>query len=102
MSNNLTVYVDFDVDSVRVWNSFKITKRKDMLRYVETIKTHALCPACVRSRGNKSLIREWESHNFMYRIGFEVHRTMHVDFDDEPFGRRMVYALLSVLYRLGL
>lgn len=102
MNNTGNVYIDYDVYSVRIWNSFLITKRKEMKEYVNRIKNYSLCPDCVRFRSTRSLIREWEAHNFLYRIGYEVQRTMHVDFNDEPVTRRLGYAFLSILYRLGL
>lgn len=86
--------------SVQLCNSFCITRRSEMRKWVRYIQDYDLCPINIKERTENSLIREWEAHNLLYMLGYEVDRTMHVDFDIEPLLHRMAYVALSIVYRL--
>ena len=94
--------IHFGDDYVHIQYSCLIVRTKDMMEYIRYIKSDPRCPDCVYYRSDKSLLREWQAHNFLYYHNYEKARTMHVDLNDEPTLRRIGYALLSLLYRIGI
>lgn len=94
------IKITYNKDSVHVENSFCLTKRKEMRQWIDVIKNCKECPQVVSQRSDRSLLREWEAHNWFYCHGYKVERTMHVDFDAEPPMRLLAYAILSVIYRM--
>lgn len=99
MPGNGRIKLEFHPDSVHVHNSFCVSRRKDMRLWIDFILNSKQCPSAVSCRSTRSLLREWEAHNMLYSFGYEVERTQHVDFDQEPFSRQFVYLLLSIAYR---
>ena len=90
-----------DNPSVRVCDSYKITKSYDIKRVLEMIHDNGgykrLCKKTGYSRTFKSQYREWKAHNFLYKLGIFRMRTGSVDLDqNESKFRRFVYAILSI------
>jgi len=64
------------------------------------IVNDAFCPECISARGWRSLSREWKAHNLLYKICYQRERTCTVDFDVEPWYRRLGYFFLAGIYEI--
>lgn len=100
----LDVYVKFNTDSsdpgFKVFESHRITKKKDILEQLEKIHKLRDYPAIWSAGYNRTLkseYREWKGHNVLYKLGIARDRTRSVDINqNEPMWRRVVYAILSI------
>lgn len=68
--------------NVHIRNSYKIRSKNRMFEILYAIKHHLKennieCKTFLRS--DKSLVREWRTHNRLYRLGYKRDRTSEVD-----------------------
>lgn len=95
--------VEFDVEklhvqvtpkNIKIIDSWKVTKKKDMKRIIKDIIYKA--PIYNNCRSIRSLVREWRSHNIFYKMGWFVSHTKDCDLQsDEALYRRIVYFIVG-------
>ena len=70
-------------DTVKIVNSYKITKKADMNAIVKLIRAEASKLGFRYRRSNGSWVTEWRAHNYMYDKGVERSRTGSVDLNEK-------------------
>lgn len=100
LATRVRFFTKTDNPGFKVYDSYKITKKKQILAELERIHA-SFCyrDICFRgySRTLKSEYREWRAHNVLYKLGIARDRTRSVDIDkNEPKWRRFIYAILSI------
>lgn len=82
---------------IRIENSYMCKNIDEMYNILNYLK--GLFPdSLVFKRSLKSLIREWKSHNFLYKMGLYKSRTKDVDLDyPQQWYHRLGYFILSIL-----
>ena len=85
--------------NIRIIDSYKIIKRKDMKSAIKQIKKQAASKGFIYKRTNKEWLQEWRAHNLLYVLNYEIDRTKSVDLnEDEPKSRKTLYKILSFIY----
>lgn len=80
--------------SVTIYDSYKIKKRKHMKEVIETIKGYYEIKKPVWLQ-----IAEWRAHNFLYYFNYQTNRTQHVDLDNDMNWKiNLGYCVLSLFY----
>lgn len=81
-------------ESVTIYDSYKIKKRKHMKEVIEAIKRYSEIEKPVWLQ-----IAEWRAHNFLYYFKYQINRTQHVDLDsDMNWKTNLGYCILSLFY----
>lgn len=92
-----------DNPCIHIKNSHLVNVRNDretILDYIYTLSEYQKLLAIGYSRTRKSQLREWDGHNFLYKIGYQRSRTADVSLDqNEPVWRRFCYAIFSLFVR---
>lgn len=85
-------------NNIHIINSFQYTTRKEMKKIIQYLKE--LYPNnIVFKRPISSLIREWCSHNLLYKVKIARHRTKDLDLEyPQKWYYKITYFLLSLLY----
>lgn len=85
--------------NIHIENSY-LCKDPDVMNIkLDTIRAEAMKASIIYHRSNKSWIREWLAHNWLYNHGIEVERTAHVDLnEDESLIRRLGYFIIALLF----
>ena len=71
----------FSRDSVKVYDSYKITRRDDILHIVLFIREYAARKGYEVPRTNTRLYGEFRLHNLLYDMGIEREHTADADLD---------------------
>lgn len=80
--------------SVTIYDSYKIKKRKHMKEVIEAIKRYDEIEKPVWLQ-----IAEWRAHNFLYYFKYQINRTQHVNLDsDMNWKTNLIYCILSLFY----
>ena len=69
-------------DNVHIVDSHYITDKSDMYEILKDIREQASAYGFEYTRSDESWIAEWETHNFLYEIGFACERTGSVDLNE--------------------
>ena len=87
-------------NSIKIINSYKITKKSDMNAIVKLIRAEALKLGFKYRRSNSSWVTEWRAHNYMYDKGIERARTASVDLNEDESRLKLAsYKTMAILYR---
>lgn len=90
--------VRYDSTNVHIYDSCLVAS-SDMADWVHRIKELGELSGYKYLRSEKSWVREWKAHNFLFELDVERERTHDVDLNNnETFVRRFAYYLLSLLY----
>lgn len=88
---------------IHIKNSHLVTLRKEreeILSQIHTLDEYQELLSSGYTRTFKSQLREWDGHNFLYKIGYQRTRTANVDIDqNEPKWRRLCYVIFSLFVR---
>lgn len=88
------VKIQYNNKNVRILNSYKITDVKYMKTILEEFKKETNFKS---KRSLKSWIKEWKSHNRLYKLGLFKNHTMHCDLEeDEKIHRIIAYQILGI------
>ena len=80
--------------SVTIYDSYKIKKRKHMKEVIEAINRY-----CEIEKPVWLQIAEWRAHNFLFYFKYQINRTQHVDLDsDMNWKTNLGYCILSLFY----
>lgn len=86
--------IEVTADNIKIIDSWKITKKKEMREMIEEILYKA--PIYTTKRSVSSLVREWRSHNIMYNIGWFTRHTKDCDLEsNEALYRRVIYFIMG-------
>lgn len=92
-----------DNPCIHIKNSHLVDARNDrkaILNYIYTLSEYQRLLAVGYNRTTKSQLREWDGHNFLYKIGYQRGRTADVSLDqNEPMWRRCCCAIFSLFVR---
>lgn len=81
-------------NNIKIIDSFKITSKKDMKKFL--LEVFEKAPIYNKQRSIKSLIREWNCHNRFYKRGWFVSHTKDCDLEsNEALYRRLFYFFLG-------
>ena len=87
-------------NNIHITDSFQYTTKKEMKEIIQYLKK--LYPDhIVFTSSISSLVKEWQSHNLLYRLRIAKDRTKDLDLDlDYPqkWYYKIAYFLLSLLY----
>ena len=87
-------------NSIKIINSYKITKKSEMNAIVKLIRAEALKLGFKYRRSNSSWVTEWRAHNYMYDKGIERARTASVDLNEDESRLKLAsYKTMAILYR---
>lgn len=92
--------VSFHKDSITIYNSYELTTYKEIEVIIEWLKKSKYFPECLRPIKTKTLVREIMAHNMLYKWGYQVEHTKNTDLNVEPKYRRLLYWILSGIYRM--
>ena len=100
--NGKLIDVEYSPECITVYNSYKITKRKDMLYVLNYIQKNSPFHIDLFDLRKKSvLVKEWKAHNLLYEAKIAIDRTKDVDLDIwETTLRKIVYFALAIIYRM--
>jgi frataxin-like iron-binding protein CyaY len=97
--NNITYTYIINNINIRIIDSYKIIKRKDMKSAIKQIRKQAASKGFIYKRNNKEWVQEWRAHNLLYVLNYEIDRTKSVDLnEDESKSRKILYKILSFIY----
>lgn len=100
LATRVRFFTKTDNPGFKVYESYKITKKKNILAELERIhmcRDYLDICAAGYNRSIMSEYREWKGHNVLYKLGIARDRTRSVDINqNEPMWRRVVYAILSI------
>lgn len=99
-SENIEIEVIFAPKNIKIINSYKIIKSKDMKACIDLIGREAVLSNFYwYKRSDKSWLREWKAHNLLYRLNCKRSSTKDTDLsEDESMFRRIGYFILSLFY----
>ena len=85
-------------DNVRIIDSYKVTDETIMIKWLTEIRNNAREQGFEYKRTNKSWIREWKAHNWLYARNIQKLQTKDVDLNEnESLWKRLGYFILSLL-----
>ena len=87
----------YNKNNIHIKNSYIMRNKENMYEYLEAIRRKAfLIDGIEYKRSNKSWIREWCAHNWLYDHKIEIERTKDVDLNEnENIFRRFGYWFIS-------
>ena len=90
----------YNKNNIHIKNSYIMRNKENMHEYLEAIRKGALINEGIEyKRSNKSWIREWCAHNWLYDHNIKVDRTKDVDLnEDENFLKRFGYFIIYSLF----
>lgn len=85
--------------NTHILDSYKLKSKKEIRAYLQQLRQKALPEMAVCQRDLESMIREWRSHNFFYRIHIFRNRTKDVDLElQQTWYRELFCRVVSFLY----
>lgn len=85
--------IEYDAANIRIIDSYKIRRKENMLEILIWFKLKTNFHS---KRTFDSWIREWKSHNRMYRLGMFRSHTKDCDLEEnEKLYRRIIYWFLG-------
>lgn len=89
---NLVVRVSSN--NIKIIDSYKLNNKKEMKSVIEEVLNKT--PLYHQTRSVKALVREWRSHNILYKLGLFKTHTKDCDLEsNEKLHRRFVYFFLG-------
>ena len=91
--------INVSKNNIHIEDSYKVNKREDMQMILNDIRAkHSLEESDVLKRTDKSLIREWRTHNILYSLHLFRSHTKDVDLN-YPQSKlvEICYAIVSLL-----
>ena len=84
---------------IKIFDSYMMSKA-EFLEALDEIQ--GLYPDHIAfKRSRRSMILEWQAHNFLYWLGIKKDKTADVDLDyPQPWIKRLAYGVLGVLGKL--
>lgn len=96
-TDNLINY-KISTNNIHITDSFQYTTKKEMKEIIQYLKKLYL-DHIVFTRSISSLVKEWQSHNLLYRLRIAKDRTKDVDLEcPQKWYYKIAYFLLSILY----
>lgn len=86
-------------NNLHIYESYKIKTALEMEDVLFSIALENKLHSNIFKRGLKSLVREWEAHNLLYRIGLFKSHTFEVDLEYPP-KFSCLYYILSIIYKV--
>lgn len=88
------VSIKYDQTCVRILESYKVKKKKDMSIILSIFKINT---GYKSQRNLKSWIKEWKAHNRLYKMGLFKSHTRDCDLEEnEKWWRLLAYQFLGV------
>ena len=88
------VKINYDEKNIRIVNSFKINKIKDMILILRIFQIRT---GYKSKRSLRSWIKEWKAHNRLYKLGLFKSHTKDCDLEEnEKWWRLLVYQFLGI------
>lgn len=85
--------------STHILDSCKVRNKAEMREFLEAVRQQSSPEMAVCQRDIESMLREWRSHNFFYRIHVFRHRTKDVDLELKQIWYRELFCrVVSFLY----
>lgn len=83
--------------NIRIKDGYKITNKREMAEILYVIQhRHPECEVFQVRKWN-NLIREWVSHNRLFKLGLFKQKTQHVDLDVyESWWRKLLYNIIGL------
>jgi hypothetical protein len=90
----------YNKNNIHIKNSYIMRNKENMHEYLEAIRKGAFLNEGIEyKRSNKSWIREWCAHNWLYDHNIKIERTRDVDLnEDENFLKRFGYFMIYILF----
>ena len=89
----LGINIEYDAGNIRILDSYKVHSKAymEMILNVFLIKT-----GFISKRTIKSWIKEWKSHNRLYKLGLFTNHTKDCDLEEnEKIHRLIIYEILG-------
>ena len=88
--------VQVSSNNIKIIDSYKLNNKKEMKAVIEKILSKV--PIYIRTRSVDALVREWRSHNILYKLGLFRTHTADCDLEtNEKTHRRFIYFFLGRL-----
>ncbi len=85
--------IEYDAGNIRIVDSYKIKKKQDMIEILMNFKSQTNFKS---KRTIKSWIKEWKSHNLMYKLNLFKNHTKDCDLEEnEKLYRRIIYWIIG-------
>lgn len=89
---------------IHIWESYKITSKKEMLSLLYIIKDkfsdNKYSEWYVQKGDITDMIDEWRAHNLLYNLHIKRAQTADSDLNENKWYVKLCYKVLSVLYSL--
>ena len=87
---------DITVGNIRILDSYKITSKPEMVEILYSIQhNHPECK--VFKRSYTSLVREWRTHNLLYKLGLFKSHTKDTDLNYPiKWYEEFIYSILGL------
>lgn len=100
---DLILWLNLKVDCTTIFNSFKVTKKEDMIGILSTLKDlykeDKYSSLAINNRSIDSMVREWRAHNLLYDLYILRSRTGNVDLNiNQKWYIKTMYFILSLFY----
>lgn len=99
---DLKITFDLTTLNIHIENSFKKSKKeiRSIICDISNLAPFHALQVAGFDRSNRSMIREWCAHNFLYKHNYKRERTKDVDLNqNESLSRRLGYFFLSLFYK---
>lgn len=85
--------------NTHIIGSYRIKSKEDMRSFLGSLRMAASENMAVNQRDMESMVREWRSHNFFYKILVFRSRTKDVDLErKQPWYRELFCRMVSFFY----
>lgn len=95
--------IELSEKNIHIEDSYKVTTRKDMELVLNTLREYVqeagiTTDTPLNHRSNKSMIREWVTHNNFYNLGYFREETRSVDLNyPQLLIEKLGYAIYSII-----
>ena len=91
------IVINFNQFNIHIVDSYKVKRKKDMKLILSCIEGAAFNKGIFYSRTDNSWIREWKSHNMLYKLGLFKSHTRDTDLEEkESIFRRIGYFVMTI------
>lgn len=92
----LGVDIDFSKENIKIINSYTVTDKKQMKIILNIVKNIARKKNIFYTRNIESWIKEWKTHNLLYKFHLFKKHTSDTDLsEDESKFRLFIYDILG-------